>query len=599
MLIPVGQALFLMILAAALVLFVRGKPRIDLTAMLILLSLVIFRILTPEQALSGFTSEPALIVASVFVMAAGLGATGVTERIGNWIGRASGASEWRAILVIMPAVSLLAAFSHHLMITAMMLPIVMRFARQHEVPASRLLMPMSLAASLGTTLTVFSAPAFLLASDLLVRQGAPGLGVFDITPLGLALVCAGVIYIMLTRWLIPRRSGVSSEQDYLRLERYYTELLVEASSAWIGKPLSEFSATFEDRLQVVDRLRADVRVSPPDAALEAGDVLLVRASPDELSSVKDEPGLSLNALAKYGERAKASGTGSELVQVVVGPRSEFAGRSIRDIDFYRTLGVLVVGLWRKDSFIVDKLSEVMLKEGDLLVLSGNNERFTELAQHRGFLMMVPFASKQTWRHRAPLAIGIMLAVVGLAASGWFPTEIVFMAGAVAMVLSGCVSIEKAYHDIDERIFVMIAGVIPLGVAMEQTGTAKLFAGQLLALSTGWSELAMLAVLFGAAALLTQILSDAATVVLIGPVAIAVATGLGLPATPFVVCTALGAVASFLTPIGHHGNLLILAPGRYTFWDFLRIGLPLTLLLCAISAWMARAVWLQGAWIPAF
>jgi di/tricarboxylate transporter len=166
---------------------------------------------------------------------------------------------------------------------------------------------------------------------------------------------------------------------------------------------------------------------------------------------------------------------------------------------------------------------------------------------------------------------------------------------VAMVLSGCVSIDAAYEEIDVRIYVMIAGVIPLGVAMEKTGTAKLFAAQLVAMSSGWSELAMLAALFGAAALLTQVLSDAATVVLIGPIAIAVALALGLPPAPFVVCTALGAVASFLTPIGHHGNLLILTPGQYTFGDFLRVGIPLTLLLGLLSAWLARALWLGGRW----
>jgi len=472
----------------------------------------------------------------------------------------------------------------------------MRFAQKNDVPASRLLMPMSLAASLGTTLTVFSAPAFLLASDLLVRQGGAGLGIFDITPIGMALTILGVLYIMLMRWVIPRRSGVSTEPDYLRLELYYTELLVETGSPWIGKALSAFGAQFRERMQVVDTLRGDVRLTG-DVLLEAGDVLLVRASPDELSSVKDEPGLALNAVAKYGSRKGGSGTGAELVQVIVGPNSEFAGRTIGDIDFYRKLGVLVVGLWRKDNFIVEKLSEVFLKEGDLLVLSGDARRFTELSHHHGFLMMVPFASKQKWRHRAPLAIAIMISVVGLAATGLFPTEIVFIAGAVAMVLAGCVSIEKAYNEIDVRIYVMIAGVIPLGVAMEKTGTARLFADQLLAVSGGWSELAMLSVLFGAAALLTQILSDAATVVLLGPIAIAVASALGLPPAPFIVCTALGAVASFLTPIGHHGNLLILAPGRYTFWDFLRVGVPLTLLLCIVSAWIARVLWLGGKLLP--
>jgi di/tricarboxylate transporter len=166
-----------------------------------------------------------------------------------------------------------------------------------------------------------------------------------------------------------------------------------------------------------------------------------------------------------------------------------------------------------------------------------------------------------------------------------------------MVLSGCVKIEHAYQAIDVRIFVMIAGVIPLGTAMEKTGIAQVVADQLLLVSAGWNELAMLALMFASASLLTQVLSDSATIVLIGPIAIAVATALGLPPVPFVVCTALGAVASFLTPIGHHGNLLVLGPGRYTFGDFLRMGLPLTFLLGGISCWLARALWLGGPWWP--
>ncbi len=275
-----------------------------------------------------------------------------------------------------------------------------------------------------------------------------------------------------------------------------------------------------------------------------------------------------------------------------GPRSEFAGRTVGDIDFFRTLGVVVVGLWRKQSYLVKELSEVRLEEGDVMVLAGPPERLAQLRQHRGVLMMVPFEARQRWRHRAPVAIAIMLAVVAFAALDWFPTPMVFLAGAVAMVIAGCVSIEQAYSEIDVRIYVMIAGVIPLGTAMEHTGTARLLAEPLLAVASGWPVLMLLALMFGVAALLTQILSDAATTVLVGPIAIAIATALHLDPTPFVVCAALGAVASFLTPIGHHGNLLILNPGRYTFGDFIRVGLPLTILLCFVSAWMARALWLS-------
>jgi di/tricarboxylate transporter len=589
------QAIFLAILTSALVLFIRGRPRIDVTALLVLLALSFTGLLEPREALSGFISEPAIIVASVFVMAAALSATGVTERIGHWISIAAGRSETRAVLVLMPAVAVLAAFSHHLMVTAMMLPIVMRFARDFDIPASRLLMPMSLAASLGTTLMLFSAPAFLLAGDMLRRQTGTGMAIFDITPIGAALVATGIIYLLVMRWLIPRRTG-TPDQDYLRLEKYYTELLVKEDARWIGKSLDDLCKASSGDLLVVDRLRNGVRVTPRDTPLAAGDVLLVRASPEELQSIREQPGLALNAIAKYGEKAQ-DGSSAELVQVVVAPRSQFAGRSIGDIDFFRRLGVVVVGLWRRQSFIVKELSAVRLEEGDVLVLSGTPERLKMLAQHSGFLMMVPFEARQRWRHRARTAIAIMLGVVVLAASGVAPPHMIFLAGAVAMVAAGCVSVEQGYREIDVRIFVMIAGVIPLGTAMETTGVAALFAAHLEALTQDWSPLAMLVAMFAAGALLTQVLSDAATTVLIAPIAIALATAIGLPPAPFVVCVALGAVASFLTPIGHHGNLLILHPGQFTFMDFLRVGVPLTVLLCLVSAWIARAIWLDGPWLP--
>jgi di/tricarboxylate transporter len=599
------QILFLIILAGTLVLFISEKLRVDVTAMLALMALTLTGILDGKEALSGFSSEPAIIVAAVFVLSAGLAATGVTDRIGALIGRAAGGSEWRAIAITIPAVAGLAAVSHHLMVTAMMLPIMLRLARDKSIPASRLLMPMSLAASLGTTLTLFSAPAFLLASDLLERNGGEGLHVFSITPIGAALVLLGLVYMLLGRWVLPRRTGTSGETDYLRLDHYYTELLIEEDSPWVGKPYSEFQKAFTDRLAVVDWLRQGMRRRrrAGDQPLLAGDVLLVRTSPDEIASIKDEPGVALHSVAKYGESGADEGKpellGEEqIVQAVVAPDSEFLGRTVGEIDFVRTLGVVVVGLWRRDGWLRDEVSQVVLREGDLLVLWGRQQTLSELAAHRGFLMLMPFTAAGRQRRRAPVALGIMAAAIVAAATEVLPAQVAFLAGAVAMVLTRCVDIEDAYRNVEVRIFVMIAGVIPLGVAMQKTGTAQLFADQLLRVAADWPALTVLLVMFWAAALLTQILSDAATTVLLAPVAFSVATALGLPPEPFVVCTALGAVASFLTPIGHHGNLLILNPGRYTFGDFLRIGVPLTVLISAVCAWMARWLWLDGPLLPA-
>jgi len=593
------QLVFLVILAGTLALFISNRVRIDLAAMLTLLALNLTGILTPSEALSGFASEPAIIVAAVFVISAGLNSTGLTERIGTFIARAAGSSEWRAIVVVMPAVAAMAAFSHHLMITAMMLPIMMRLARTQNLPASRLLMPMSLAASLGTTLTLFSAPAFLLANNLLKTKGSAGLDLFDITPIGAALVVLGIVYMSLGRWLMPRRTGAAAETDYLQLDRYCTELVVEPESRWIDKPLTALQDTFRDRISFVEWLRDGRPHREPggEAKLQAGDVFVVRASPDEMASIDKEPGLALHAVAKYAEVSpKKSGDSKEeahLVQVVVAPHSRFIGRTIGRIDFLRTLGVIVVGLWRRDGWISDELSQVRLREGDLLVLWGTPQKFTQLAEDHGFLMMVPFEARERRRHRAAIAIAIIVAVVGLASSGLVDAPIAFLGGGVAMVASGCVAISRAYREIDVRIYMMIAGVIPLGLAMEKTGTAALLANHLQTLTEGLSPRAVLMVLFWSAALLTQILSDAATTVLLGPISIALAVALGLPPEPFVVCTALGAVVAFLTPIGHHGNLLILNPGQYTFGDFLRVGVPLTIFISLVSVWLADWLWLKG------
>ena len=593
------QGLFLLLLAGGLYLFISERLRVDVTAMLLLLAMVLTGVLDADQALSGFASEPAIIVAAVFVISGALAATGITERIGQWIGRAAGRSEARAIAVVMPAVAALAAFSHHVMVTAMMLPILLRYARERQLPASRLLMPMSLAASLGTTLTLVSAPAFLLADNLLERTGSAGLGIFSITPIGVALVVVGMAYMQLARWLLPRRSGSAAEEDYLRLERYHTELVVVDDSRWSTRPLSELQKALGDKF----RLRGWLRDGKPrtdlgaGSPLLAGDVLLVEAAADELLSLHDDPGIDLLAITRFGQKLD-SGDDSQLVQAVVAPGSEFLGRSIRELDFSRQFDAVIVGLWRRDGDVVGRLSDARLREGDVLVLWGKPGQFRDMAAHHGFLMLVPFTGEAKRRLRAPLALAITAATVLAAATEWLSAPLAFLLGAVAMVATGCVDIQRAYREIDVRIFVMIAGVIPLGIAMEQTGTADLLARGLLQVVQAWPVFPVLLVLFSAAALLTQILSDSATTVLLGPIAISLAASLGQPPTPFVVVTALGAVVAFLTPIGHHGNLLILGPGQYRFGDFLRIGLPLTAVIAVVSAWLAQWLWLGGPLIPA-
>jgi di/tricarboxylate transporter len=595
------QIVFLVILAGALILLVTEWVRIDLTGVLIVVALAGTGLLKPAEALSGFSSDPAILLASMFVLSAGLAQTGLTGRLGAGIGRMAGTSVWRAVLVIMPCVAVMAAFSHHLMVTAMMLPVILELNRSHNLPASRLMMPMAFAASLGTTMTVIAAPAFLVARDLLERGGARDIGIFSIAPMGVVLTLIGTAYILLFgRWLLPSHEGSGGGEDRFRLERYYTELVVLEDSPHVGKSMRDFGKEHAERFRVVDWLRHGGSRPKPwrRKQLAAGDLLLVRASPDELAALKKQQGLALSAVVQYGDeigedRRARREEDERLVQAVVGPDSGLVGRTIGNVDFLRRYGVVVVGLWRKRGFIRKELSKVRLEGGDLMVLWGDKSALDQLAHNPSFLLLVPFSGRAQARGRGWLAGLIMALSVAGAASGLLPVTVSFLAGATAMVVTGCLSLRQAYESVELRIFVFIAGAIPLGLAMEQTGTAALFADWLSAFVSGWSPTWVLLALFLTAALFTQILSDTATTILLGPVALGMAGLLDMSAFAMVFTVAMGAVAAFLTPIGHHGNLLVYEPGNYRFVDFVRVGTPLTLLLGLAIAWLAPLIWAGG------
>lgn len=591
------QLIFLAIMTAALVLFMTEYLRVDVVAILIVLALSITGLLDAKEAFSGFSSEPAIIVAAVFVLSAGLSFTGVTDVLGEWVARVAGKGEMRAITVIMLAVAVMSAFTHHLMVTAMMLPIIMKICKDEEkLHASRLLIPMATAASLGTTLTLIGAPAMLLANNALKRSGEDTLGLFTIGQIGGPLVLIGILFCVLMRWILPKTSGVDDKADDFKLSAVTTELIVARGSSWIGQSYADFAAKTEKQFRVINWLRSDHTAVSKDAEslLRAGDTFIVTTTPDELISFDPVQGLYLKALQyfKDGNESVLSLAGEEkrILKAVISPKSEFVGRTVAQIDFYNVFGVAVVGIWRKAGWVSTGVAGTVLNPGDMLVIWGPKDKLDNLNLHRGFLMLLRFYGTVVRRHKSATAAAVMLGSVALSASGLLPVHIAFVAGAMTMVLFKCVDVAQAYNAIETRIFVMIAGVIPLGLAMEKTGVDKLLASQVINLTVGWEPFAMLLVFFWIASLVTQILSDAATTVLLAPVAIAFAKGASISPTSAVACVTIGSVASFLTPIGHHGNLLILSPGGYRFSDFLKIGLPLTIILSLVTCFLALSIW---------
>jgi di/tricarboxylate transporter len=597
---PAQFTLFLILIGSIVLLFTEWI-RIDLTAILIILTLSLTGVLEPEDALSGFSSEPAILLAAVFVLNGALYYTGLSERLGNWIKRLAGTGLERAIAVVMPAVALLSAFTHHVTITALMLPPMLKLSRENNIPASKLLIPLSFAASLGTTITIIGAPAFLIADGLLKQAGRNGLGIFSIAPIGLILSLAGTIFFLLVgRFLLPAHQSNDESSDHFRLEGYFTELILLPNSSLIGKTIRQIEDEQEVEFKVSAWYRDDHQRDHPFGSkkTQVGDVLVIRTSSDKLATIEKEPGIAIRPLVKYKElfspgqenENNKQELSSRLVQSVVAPRSELIGKTIGRVDFLQNYGVIIVGIWRSKGWVKTELSRVRLREGDVLVLTGDDNAFKRISEDQSFLMLVPFKGEPKPLHKARLAGAIMVVSTVIAALNVIPFEIVFLAGAAVMILSGCISMNQAYQSIDTRIFIFIAGAIPLGLAMQKTGTADLLAGWLQGLVASWNFHWILFAFFIVTGLATQIMSDSATTALFAPIAIALAKGLGLPPEPLVVTVAMASVTSFFTPIGHHGNLLIYGPGGYQFSDFLRVGIPLTLIVATIVTFMSPMIW---------
>jgi di/tricarboxylate transporter len=589
---------FFAILAVAFALLLTERIRNDIVAALIILALSISGILKPAEALDGFGSEPAIIVATIFVLSAALHQTGLSETIGSWIGRLASSDYRRAIVVIMPAVALLSAFTHHVMTTALMLPVTLNLSRERDIPPSKLLMPLSFAASLGTTITIIGAPAFLIASSVLQQAGRPGLSIFSIAPIGLSLSLVGTLFMLLVgRFLLPARQGKEDLANHYRLDQYFTELTILPDSPFLDKTIAEVEANDRYPVRVIGWMRTQRRMRRPfgERRLHEGDVLLVRTTPDTIVAFRQEPGVELHPVAQYGNETPGPGDNVQdiadlLVQAIVAPTSDLVGRTLGAIDFRKRYGAIVVGLWRQEGWLHQELSKIKLHPGDVLVLQGDEEALARVANDRAFLMLVPFHGESRLRRKAPLAGAIMLATISAAALNLLTIEMATLAGAVAMVLSGCITPRQAYRAIDARIYVFIAGAIPLGVAMQKSGAADLMASWLQSAIGGWDQRLILLALFATVGIATQFLSDAATTALFAPVAVALARALGHAPESYVVTVAMAAVAAFFTPIGHHGNLLVYGPGRYQFADFLRVGTPLTVLVALVVALLAPILW---------
>jgi di/tricarboxylate transporter len=525
----------------------------------------------------------------MFVLSAALERTGVIDHFGRWFTRAAGSSERRAFLLIMLLPLVLSPFVNNTPVVVVLMPVVLAFCRKSGIRASKLLMPLSFAAILGGTGTLVGTSTNLIVDGLAQKLGQPAFGMFEITALGAIYAAAGAVYLfVLGRRLLPAHEPFP-EAMLLDLKRdFFLQATVPAGSPLIGKSILESPLVREDRASVLEIRRRGVtlRRRLDRIKLRQGDRVTVRAGSDGVGHIRRGSGLSLDEATGLTPLEKRKVV---LVEAIVGPKAAILGRSIREIDFRARYGALVVAMHRQGEDLRRDFEETELKFGDVLLLEGLRNQIQDLLDSGDFIALSEPPQPTEPRPRAWVAVGVMAAFVGLGAAGIDPMLLAFL-GAVTVILAGCLEPSEAYGAIDWRILFLIAGMLGIGAGLESTGAAAGIAG---ALAEGLEPLGAVAILsafYLLASVLTEVISNNAVAILLTPIAIDTAAELGSDPRAFLVAVMFGASASFATPIGYQTNTYVFNAGGYTVRDFLRVGLPLNLLLWAIATVCIPVFW---------
>ncbi len=576
------------LLGLAVVLFASEKLPVDIVALIILVLLMLFGLVTPAEGLSGFSSQATLAVLSMFVLSAGLQQTGALRFIAQMIAR-YGRWPWLMILMVMASIGLVSAFVNNTAAVAVFLPLVLAAASQRKISPSRVLIPMSYASQMGGVCTLIGTSTNLLVHAIAQDMGLPGFTMFEFAILGLVSMAAGFAYLLLVGpWLLPERRGDELTENY-QLGKYITELRVPESSPLVGKSVEEAKLS-EEGVFVLELLRGETKVwSPRAQKLQAGDVLLVRGQWERLSAVKDRAKLEFEPEFELGDAALQDDD-MVLVEAMVAPGSRMVGHNLAGLDFFWHTNATVLAMQRRGQILRDKLKNVRLHLGDVLLLLLPAAEMRELRANTNLVVLTEREDETGNRRKAPLALAIMAGVVAVAATGLAPIVVTALAGAVLMVITGCLDADEMYEAIDWRVIFLLAGILPLGIALSNSGAAESIAAQAIALVGDYGPIAALAGIYIITAILTEFMSNNASAVLMAPIAFATAHTLGVDPKPFLVAVAFAASTSFATPVGYQTNTMVYSAGGYRFMDFVRIGVPLNLIFAAIAITLIPIIW---------
>jgi di/tricarboxylate transporter len=583
--------LTLAITLGALALFVWNRLRVDVVGIIVMVTLILTGLVTPREGISGFANEAVITVTAMFILSAGLLRTGAIDILSRWAERTARGGEFRLLLITMALVVPLSAFINNTPVVVVIIPMVLGLARKMGISPSKLFMPISFGSQLGGTLTLIGTSTNLLVAGLVLDLGMERIGLFDITPPALIMTAVGLVYLLtIGRWLTPTREAGADLIETYELREYLTGLVVGPESPMAGRSLRDANFAQNYGLQVIGVDRKGERIAFPRGGLtiQPSDVLIVEGRIADIARIEEVEHLSIAGskpkfpVEQQRTSGEAQGRGPALAEVIVPPRSPAVGRSLRQLNFRNRYGVPVLGIQRHGAAFHEAMRDTVLAPGDILLVSGTAAELRRLHQTGDLALLGTVALPAKRLRKLKYSLPIILGVVLLAAFNVMPILVSALLGVAAMFVTGCITPDEAYEEIDWMVIVLLGAIIPLGLAMQNTGTAELIATRLLALTRPLGLFGVLAMFYLLTSLLTELISNNAAAVVLAPIAIAVAAALGASPMPFIIAVMLAASNSFMTPIGYQTNTFIYGPGGYRFSDFVRVGGPLNLLMLIVA-----------------
>lgn len=591
----VDQLLIGAILIGALALFVWNRWRYDLVAMFALLVAAALGLVPTNEVFSGFGNAAVITVAAVLVISHAMWRSGVVDALASLMKRV-GDKAWVQMLALTSITAFCSAFISNTGTMAIMIPVALQLSRSGLGHASKVLMPMAFGSLLGGTVTMIGTPSNIIVADIRRESVGESFGVFDFTAVGVSLTFIGLVFMWLTsRWLVPKTNSRDSANSPYDMSSYMTELWVPSTASYVGQTLYELESRIKENFAVV-AIKQDktVMTAPPRYyRIKAEDVLIVEADTDTLQQIIDATGFELNAEEELADRFLVSDE-IQVVEGVVGPDSRLVGRSAADLRLRHRFGVNVLAVARQGQPVKPNLANIRFKPGDVLLLQGDAEILTDVFRRFGCFPLAQRSMRIGAVKKLFTPLAIFAAAIMLSALGFLSVPVAFTAAAGAMVLSNIIPLRELYENVDWPIVVLLGATIPLGGALERSGAAHTLADWALLVSSDAPAAVALSILLVVTLALSNIINNAAAAVLMAPIALNMASGLGVSADPFLMVVAIGAALPFITPIGHQSNILVMGPGGYAFGDYWKLGLPLTLVLCVATVPLILWFWPLGA-----